>query len=181
MLGLAVLAVAALGAYLAPKVGTPLGAATLARARMDVGKTESNARARVLGMLGRYGIGEIDNWCAAAVGTWMHEAADRLGEKAPIAGSAGALATGAQLAAAKAWIDASAMRAHPGLLAPGMIVVWRRGPPQDGRGHVGVVSSRARRGRFTSVEGNAGPTGGAVVEGTHDLSSDNLVGFGWLS
>lgn len=166
------------------KSGSRFGDATLAQAQADLGVTQSGDPARVLQMLSTYGISSMANWCAAAVGTWIQQAAAAADVAPPVPGSAGAKNTMEQFQDAShpavGWIDAAELDQRPGLVQPGMVVVWQRGPAGSWMGHIGIVSENLGGGSFKSVEGNAGPTGGAVVESTHDLSSPALLGMGYF-
>lgn len=181
------------------------GAAVLADARADLGVSETNNSARVMQYLANYGFTTPVNWCAAAVGTWIREAAksisasSNLNIKAPIPGSASARSTGDQFNDATnpkvGWWSASELQSNPNLVMPGMVVVWSRGAASSHLGHIGIVSSvnpsfsngTTRSGNptdsnydFKSVEGNSGPTGGVVGEWPHSVDSVSLVGMGYF-
>jgi hypothetical protein len=162
--------------------GSRFGDVALSQARSDLGVTQSGDPSRVLQMLSTYGINSMANWCAAAVGTWIKQAAAVDSVAPPIPGSAGAKNTMEQFQdpgnSAVGWIDVADLT--PGQIQPGMVVVWQRGPAGSWMGHIGIVSDNLGGGSFKSVEGNGGPTGGAVVESTHDLSSTALLGMGYF-
>ena len=153
------------------------GLAVLAAAKKQVGLSEDNGDAAVNAMLAAVGAPAESDWCAAAVASWVRQAASALGVAPPIAGSASVMTTVAQLRASpKAfWYSADALQASPGLVSAGMVVAWSRGGASSGLGHMGVVSSTQGGGRFTSVEGNA--QGQAVVQNSHDLSAPSLLGM----
>ncbi len=156
--------------------------AVLERAQSDVGivETSPNDSARIRRMLENVGVTIPANWCAAAVATWIHEAAASLGVPPPIAGSASVLATVQQFQDAKndrvSWIDVAALRANPALVLPGMVVAWSRGGASSGLGHIGIVERGGSS--FATIEGNAGANADRVVRSVHDLTSDSLLGMG---
>lgn len=156
----------------------------LKRARADLGITAANHPARVAQMLANFGIYTSEDWCAAATGTWIREAAATNGVKPPIAGSASALTTMTQLQTGSpkvGWIDTTNL--HLANISPGMIAVWQRGGSGSTLGHIGVVSRNFGGGRFSSIEGNA--QGGAVVENTHNIADTGgllqLLGMGYFN
>lgn len=164
----------------APPAG--LAAAFLARARADLatGVRESapNWGDRISKMLATVGVTEPANWCAAAVTTWLREAARGLVVEPPIRGSAGAKALMAQLQQAGRWVSAEELRRNPGLLQPGMIAVWHRGAPGAWTGHTAVVASAAVAVRFASIDGNGGSAGDRVAETPRDLRDPLFLGAG---
>lgn len=149
------------------------------QAALDLGITETTDPERVGQILSTYGLPSSSDWCAAAVGTWVRQAAGALGVAPPIAGSPGAKATMAQFQALGQWLTPAQIASDPTLVSPGMVPVWQRGAPGSWTGHIGVVSSAAGT-SFTSIEGNAGPVGGAVVESLHDVGSAALLGMGFF-
>jgi len=161
------------------------GRDVLARAQQDVGVTEVDGSGRVERMLLTYGITYPVNWCAVATGTWIHEAAQDFSVKPPIQGSPGAKDTMLQFQNASNkkvdWIDANTLRRYPELVQPGMISVWQRGPVASYMGHIGVVEANLGSGSFQTIEGNAGPSAGAVVRGRRELSADNFLGMGYFN
>jgi hypothetical protein len=164
----------------APPAG--LAAAFLARARADlaagVRETAPNWGDRIRVMLAAVGVGEPANWCAAAVTTWLREAARELGVDPPIRGSAGAKALMTQLQQAGRWVSADELRRDPSLLKPGMVAVWHRGAPGAWTGHTAAVASAAVAMRFASLDGNGGPAGDRVTETPRDLRDPLFLGAG---
>lgn len=164
----------------APPAG--LAAAFLARARADlaagVREIAPNWGDRIKDMLAAVGVTEPANWCAAAVTTWLREAARGLGVEPPVRGSAGAKALMAQLQQAGRWVSAEEIRRDPSLIQPGMVAVWHRGAPGAWTGHVAAVASAATGSRFTSIDGNGGPRGDRVDETSRDLNDPLLLGVG---
>ena len=112
-------------------------------------------------------------WCAAAISTWMKE-----GGVSFISGSLGALMVGQQFRNAKKWVERDNIK--PQHLAPGNVAVWRSPKRGAGAGHIGVISS-SNGYDFTSIEGNSGPKGDRVYENSHSAKDSNLVGIGILS
>lgn len=164
------------------------GKEVLGRALADLGLTETskNAGARIDDMLAKVGASSPNNWCAAAVATWIQEAADLSMTAKPIPGSANAKETMRQFQAADpsraGWIDVAALRENPGFVVPGMISVWHRGAPGALTGHIGVVESYVGDDRrYTSIEGNSGPTGDRVARMTRSLDDMNLLGMGYFA
>ena len=166
------------------------GEAVLDRARIDLaagvredlGKNDGHRIREYTARHGRPGGGL--NWCAAAVSAWIAEAAEATGVEAPIAGSLGAQATMAQLRAVGLFTEAADVT--PDDVRPGCVPVWNRAQP--GRpstswwGHVGVCVGLNPDGKtFTSIEGNAGPTGEVVYRNTkRRLDDPRLFGLGQL-
>ncbi len=171
---------AALGAagtiLLWPKAIDP-GLVLLAQAKGDLGTSEASTPARVAAMLAPFGAPPTADWCAAAVSTWLRQAAAALGRPDPVAGSAGAQALMRQFQGAGLWRSASELSADPGRVRIGMVPVWRRGPVGSWQGHTGVVAS-VQGSAFTSVEGNA--QGQAVHVNAHNLADASLFGMGHL-
>jgi len=158
----------------------------LARAESDLGviETSPNSGPRVDEMLRSVGINVPANWCAAAVSTWVREAARELGVGVPIAGSASVLSIVQEMRDPNnpkvGWIETTDLRAHPERVRPGMIVAWTRGLPGSGLGHIGIVESSDSRGAFVHIDGNAGANADRVAKGTSDLSSASLIGMGFF-
>lgn len=126
------------------------------------------------------GLPDGDNWCAAAVASWLRRAAKRTGHPSPIAGSGGAKETMRQLQRAVLWIDRADLR--PEDVRPGMISVWDRSDPKRPEtswwGHIGVVAGPVdASGVYLSVEGNSG-NGGEVAEMRRRLDDPRLLGMG---
>lgn len=167
---------------LAPALSSSFGNKVVAGARHDLGTVEGSSR--VSQMLANFGIHFQVNWCAVAVGTWVKDAAARAGVAMPIAGSASAKSTMVEFQDTSnprvGWVYANALQSNPSLVAPGMVVIWQRGPTASWLGHIGVVTANLGNGKFRSIEGNAGSGAGAVVESTHDLSASSLLGMGFF-
>lgn len=113
------------------------------------------------------------NWCALAVSTWIYEAAMAMGVQAPVKGSPGAQALGAQFKAKGLWVNHHEARENPEKISSGDIAVWRR-PPHSWTGHTGVVESTDRF-KFTTIEGNQN---NKVSRMSRDMRDDSLLGFG---
>jgi hypothetical protein len=122
------------------------------------------------------------NWCAAAVTTWIREAAEETDEPPPIQGSMQAKKIRDQIIENGEWFSAEQLRKNPSLVKPGMIVVWDRSKPDDPStswwGHVGVIVSFADTGAFKTIEGNSGTDGTRVAEVTRKLDDPKLLGAG---
>jgi hypothetical protein len=163
-----------------PPAGLP--AAFLARARRDlaagVRETAPNDGPRIREMLAAVGVADPANWCAAAVTTWLLDAAWELGVEPPIRGSAGAKALMAQFQRAGRWVSADELRRDPSLLQPGMVAVWHRGAPGAWTGHVAVVASATIGTRFVSIDGNGGPAGDRVADTRRELNDRLFLGVG---
>jgi hypothetical protein len=137
----------------------------LARARADLGKPN---------VYGPPGV----PYCALAVQRWIRDAARDAGLALPIPGSASAKTTMEQFRTARvaAWIEASALRADPSLVRPGMVAVWTRGDPSAPTGHIGVVETEADAdGTFGTIEANHTPV---VARFRSDLRAESLLGMG---
>ena len=169
-----------------PTVGGFAGA-LLGRAMADLGTKESahnNTGPRVDEMLRNTGITPPANWCAAAVATWIKEASAALGIPKPIPGSAGVLETMRQLRdpgnPRAGWLDVAQLRANPGLIQPGMLVIWSRGDAGQNMGHIGVVESFTGPDTINTIEGNSGPESDSVSRGKRPLSEPRLLGMGFF-
>lgn len=170
----------AAGSSQASITSSQYGLTVLGRARGDLGITASGDPSRVAQMLANFGLVGSYDWCAAALGTWVREAAAQLGVDPPISGSASVLTTVDEFETTPAggWIPAANLSMP--MIVPGTVVAWSRGGAGSGLGHIGVVSRLTGGTGFTSVEGNA--QGGAVVENTHDLAdSPTLLGLGYFT
>jgi hypothetical protein len=153
------------------------GANVLAKAKADLGVYEDlgkNDGKRIREYFKNFNMGGGQDWCAAAVSTWMKEAGG-----GPIAGGVGARNVGAQFAQIGKWVPRD--KITPEAMTPGNIVVWSRGGPDSWKGHIGVLESFDGRNTFTSVEGNSGPRTDRVVVNTHSINDSNLLGVGILS
>lgn len=157
----------------------PFGAAVLTEALKDqaagIGEAPgtNNAGPLLAPYFAEFGQSMPQNWCAMAVGTWIRRAAAARDVARPIEGSMGAKATMAQLQRAGAWQSAAALRARPGQLVPGMVVVWDRSDPARPEtswwGHIGIVAEVEASGAFRSVEGNALPHVATIARSLHDV------------
>jgi hypothetical protein len=78
------------------------------------------------------------------------------------------------------WLPIEALRADPSVIAAGMVPVWQRGAAGSWMGHIGVTEGPATGTTFPTIQGNAGPTGGAVVRYNSDLLNPNLLGMGYF-
>jgi hypothetical protein len=149
-------------------------------ASVDVGVLEGSSR--VTQMLANYGIHQPVNWCAVAVGSWIRDAANALGVPMPIPGSASAKSTMLQFQNANnpavAWVPADLARQQPSYVQPGTVVIWQRGDAGSWLGHIGVVTSSASNGGFSTIEGNDAGTGDRVARGQRRLDAGSLLGFG---
>jgi hypothetical protein len=153
---------------------SPFSQAVLQRAIVDLEAGVTSFDARVLQMMGRYGVTPPANWCACAVGTWIWETWHESGGEIilPIQTSAGAKATMVQFQKAARWITAAQLREHPQLLRAGMVPVWDRYDPketgsQSWWGHIGIVEQvDTSSTMFNSIEGNSrGDDGSADPSG----------------
>ena len=160
------------------KTPSPLGLAALQKAKSDLssGVYEDLGRndgKRIREYFKNFNTSSGQEWCAAAVSTWMKE-----GGVSFIPGSLGALMVGEQFRQAKRWVNKEKIK--PEHLAPGNIAVWRAPKRGAGAGHIGIISS-SNGYDFTSIEGNSGPKGDRVYENSHNAKDSNLVGIGLLS
>jgi len=152
------------------------GLAVLHNAQADIGVSEDlgkNDGQRIREYFKHFGMGAKQDWCAAAVSSWMLEAGS-----SPIKGAVGAREVGNQFAQANLWIPKN--KIEPKHLIPGNIAVWSRGPQGSGLGHIGVIES-SNGNNFTSIEGNSGPKSNAVVRNSHSIKDANLLGIGMLT
>jgi len=153
------------------------GSSVLAAAKADLGFREDlgkNDGKRIREYFKNFGMGGGQDWCAAAVSTWMKEAGG-----GPIKGAVGARNVGEQFRQAGKWVPKSEIT--PEVMTPGNIVVWSRGGPDSLKGHIGVINSFDGKDGFTSVEGNSGPHYDSVVINSHSINDSNLLGVGILS
>jgi hypothetical protein len=131
------------------------------------------------------------NWCAAATTTWIREAARAFGVAPPIPGSLQAKQLRDQIReaarrpeGAARWHEAEELRRDPGLLRPGMVVIWDRSDPArpetSWQGHVGIVVGRPEGRTFATVEGNSGEQGDRVARMSRSLADPRLLGAGAL-
>jgi hypothetical protein len=152
------------------------GSAVLAAARADLGVHEDlgkNDGKRIRQYFKNFGMGGGQDWCAAAVSTWMKEAGG-----GPIPGGVGARNIGEQFKQAGLWIPKNKITSKD--LTPGNIVIWSRGGPDSWRGHIGVIESSNGK-NFVSIEANSGPKSDSVVRNSHSIADENLLGIGILS
>jgi hypothetical protein len=171
----------------APHSGPPsprrtLAAAVFARAqedlrlgvREDLGRNDGR---RIREYCQPFGVRPPCNWCAVGTSTWILEGSAELGISSPVAGSPGAQALGAQFRAARRWVGRHAIRDEH--LLPGNVIVWRRGPPGDWRGHVGVIAGKSEDGQSVpTIEPNSGPRSDCVAEMKRSLDDPQLLGIG---
>lgn len=148
--------------------------------REDIGKNDGE---RIRQYFAGSGITPPANWCAAAVTTWIREAALEAGvAPPPIAGSMQAKKIRDQIEEAGQWFDADAVRADPSIVRPGMIAVWDRSQPGKPEtswfGHVGVIVGPSGGGTFPTIEGNSGQMGDRVAAVDRRLDDPKLLGVG---
>jgi dienelactone hydrolase len=162
--------------------GTTLGEATLARAVADLGVREGRDDDRITEYCRPWGLRPPLSWCAVSASHWLRMGAADLGRPAPVEGSPGARALGAQCRAAGRWVARQAI--VPELhLQPGQLLVWARGriqDPTEWRGHVGLLERVDGR-TLATVEGNSGPRGDRVARMTRRLDDPALLGLGLLT
>lgn len=153
------------------------------RALRDVGRVVESGHNRgteIDRYLQAVGCAPGSNWCAASVTTWLRDAFATLGLACPIKGSSGAKALQAQLQAQGRWFTAAELRANPGLIRPGLILVWHRGAAGAWTGHTGLSIGRCGSGLIPTCEGNSGPTGAETWRGERRLDDPLLLGAGWV-
>lgn len=153
------------------------GAQVLANARKDLGVHEDlgkNDGKRIREYFKNFNMGGGQDWCAAAVSTWMKEAGG-----GPVPGSVGARNLAAQFNQIGKWVPREKITTET--MTPGNIVVWSRGGPDSWKGHIGVLESFDGKNSFTSIEANSGPKSDSVVINTHSISDPKLLGVGVLS
>lgn len=134
------------------------------------------------------GVEPPQNWCAAAVTTWMKRAAQKLGVSLPVTGSLGAKALMEQFRRTGRFVTAAEIRRDHRRLSAGMIVFWDRSDPARPStawwGHVGVCSSVEQDPAFGhifgSIEGNSGTRGDRVAEMSRSVDDPRFLGAGWL-
>lgn len=105
------------------------------------------------------GVGEGLPWCASFI-SYVYARAGVEG----IGGTASALAFESQFQRAGAYHSFRDSRREP---QPGDVVVFSRGGPGSGQGHVGIVE-RVENGRVTLIEGNSGD---AVRRNTYSIDA----------
>lgn len=157
------------------------GEAALAVAFRDLGlvETTANSGPRIDAMLANFGHPPGTNWCGAATGTWIREAAAELGLQPPVAGSALAKGVEPQFKAIGRWRTAKEVRARPGELRLGDAIVFHRGAGVTTIGHIGLLSRLPdATGSFQTIEGNH-DQGVFLVE--HNLDEQKLYGAGSLN
>jgi hypothetical protein len=164
----------------APGSASALALALVKATRKDLGVHEEgggNCGPRVNEYLHNVGLNPGNEWCAAAVTTWLREAAQKLGVEPTVPGGAAAKAFISQFQNVNRWIPRAKLADRA---APGMIVVFdRTADPNDWRGHIGVVESVDSNGLHT-IEGNSGPRCDAVVRKTHRFDESRLRGAGMV-
>lgn len=142
--------------------------------REDLGPNDGR---RIREMAANVGCEPPINWCAAAVSSWIVQAASQLGVDSPVKPSAAARGLMANCMAAGLWVPWHKL--EPDLIVPGSIIVWWRVSPTDWRGHVGIVESLdAAAPRVVTIEGNSGVHGDEVARMQRDLFDDHLLGIG---
>lgn len=160
-----------------PAISSGFGSAVLSAAKADLGVREDLGRndgKRIREYFKNFGMSGGQDWCAAAVSTWMKEAGG-----GPIKGGVGARNVGEQFKQAGLWVSRDQIT--PKDMTPGNIVVWARGGPDSWKGHIGVISSFDGKSGFISIEANSGPRSDAVVTNSHSIKDSNLLGVGILS
>lgn len=129
-------------------------------------------------MLAAVGHFAANDWNAAAVSTWILEAAARSSRKPPIAGALKGVDVVAQLQAAKRWLPKATLtlaKVRPGMIAASKAsalspVVW-----------VGVVREVASNGDLLCIDGDAGGQPGTrVAIRTRKLTDPLFLGCGFL-
>ena len=152
---------------------------TYALADVDrVVETSPNRGPEIDRMLEYTGQAPGQNWCAAALSSWIRDASVESGIAAP-ARSAGARALVDQLRAAGVvdWIPKASMPV--GFIAPrGAIGLWDRSTRPGGwEAHVGVSEGRHADGpTWRSIEGNGPPSGDRVTWTLRTSDDPRLLG-----
>lgn len=90
-------------------------------------------------------------YCASAISMAFKMAAQKVGKDMPFPYSPGALNLWRHLRMDGCTVDESEAE-------PGDLIFWRRGDPQKGLGHVGIVSAGPNDGRVLTVEANRAST-----------------------
>lgn len=124
------------------------------------------------------GLGGGHSWCAAYVYWCFEQAARQLGRANPLFKTAGCLAhwSGAPSKGARR-INASAAKADPAVLQPGMIFIMDHG---GGLGHTGLIES-VTGGIMTTLEGNSNVGGSREGIGVFRLTRKvNSVNKGFI-
>src|SRR5277367_2374771 len=127
-----------------PNKSNSFGQSVLSRAQADLGVHEDlgkNDGKRIREYFKPFGMDAGQDWCAAAVSTWM--------SGGPIRGGVGARAIGEQFAQANRWVPRKEITSAA--MTPGNIVVWARGGPDSWKGHIGVIASYDGNNAFTSI------------------------------
>lgn len=154
------------------------GQKVLSNAQSDLGVREDlghNDGKRIREYFKPFGMNAGQDWCAAAVATWMREAGG-----GPIPGAVGARNIAGQFANVNRWVPKDKINQVPSSLTPGNIAIWSRGPSGSNKGHIGVIESFNGNG-FVSIEANSGPKSDSVVRNSHSINDTNLLGIGILS
>lgn len=126
-----------------------------------------------------------EGWGAAAVSTWIIEAAIVANRPhSPIAGAKNGVGVVNQLKTAKRWLDAAVVRANPSLLKPGVITAFKANAnPGTTSIMLGVLRTFDGVNTLVTLQGDAGPTGMAgdrlrvINRGLADVT---FVGIGCL-
>lgn len=119
-------------------------------------------------------------WCAAAMRTWVKQAAADLGVEPPVLGPNLARGWIPKFQAVGGWLDAPLTLAD---LEPGDVFIWKhalagRDPEYTDRGHIALFDHEGPGGLALSLDGNSGPLGDRVALMARQLDDPRLLGRG---
>lgn len=119
-------------------------------------------------------------WCAAAVRTWVTDAAAALGVKPPVLGPVLARGWIPAFQAVGGWKDGPLT---PDDVEPGDVLIWKhaltgRDPAYAMRGHIALFERMMAGGLARSLDGNSGVLGDRIAEMPRRLDDPLLLGRG---
>lgn len=179
--------------FILPVVGEPIqesdevAAALIEAARKDLGvkETSMNWGPRIEQMLRNVGDVTPQEWCAAAVSTWVMSAFRKLNKTLPLKGSDTPNLLVAQFqdlanASRMGWVPGDEIRLDGRVLQPGMIVFYQARTRRGSANHVGIVEQRIDDTHYGIIDGNSGPNEDMVARTKKRYDSPTILGAGYF-
>lgn len=179
-------------AFVVPVVGEveasdQVAQALIAAARKDLGvkETSMNWGPRIEQMLRNVGLVTPQEWCSAAVSTWVMAAFRNLNKASPLKGSDTPNLLVAQFkspsnALKMGWIDGDEIRRDNRVLQPGMIIFYQARTQRGSANHVGLVEQRIDEAHYGIIDGNSGAGEDMVARTKKRYDSPTILGAGYF-
>lgn len=179
--------------FIQPVVGQPVepsdevAKALIEAARKDLGvkETSMNWGPRIEQMLRNVGDVTPQEWCSAAVSTWIMGAFKALNSPSPIKGSDTPNLLVRQFqdignAQKLGWVSGDEIRLDNRVLQPGMVIFYQARSRRGSANHVGLVEQRLDDTFYGIIDGNSGPNEDMVARTKKRYDSPTILGAGYF-